>query len=296
MKKKYTFEYHVGGNDLDARKNKADYVFGFSYGKLLYKGKTNFQSIELYQTPLWGKLLKLDGFFQTSELDEFFYHEAVVQTALCSNSKPENVLVIGGGDGGILKNVLKHKCVKKVTLVEIDGEVVKFSKKYLSFVCGDAFKDKRTKIVIGDGLKFVNECKENFDVIILDLTDPVGPAKALYTKSFYNSLKKLLNKGGVVAMHLDLCLTRPSISKGIYKNLKSVFKCVSPFYSFVPMYGGLMAFAICSETVLANTIKANEIEKRLRLRKVSNLKLYNGKVHEALFALPNYLKKLFTIN
>ena len=296
MKKKYTLEYHVGGNDLEANKNKADYVFGFSYNKLLYKGKTKFQTIELYQTPLWGKLLKLDGFFQTSERDEFFYHEVVTHTTLCSHPNPRKVLIIGGGDGGILKNVLKHKCVKEVTLVEIDGEVIDFSKKYLSFVCGEAFKDNRVKVIVGDGLKFVGETEEKFDVVILDLTDPVGPAKALYTRVFYSAIKKLVGKGGVLALHMELFLTRPRVSQKIYRNLRSVYKCVAPFISFVPLYGGMQAFAVCSEEIQADRIGCQQIEKRLKFRKVKDLKLYNGKVHEAMFALPNYLKKLFSIN
>ncbi len=293
MPKEYTYEYHAVGDKMEGANVPFDYVFGFAYNKILYTGQTKFQKIELFDTPLFGKMLKLDGQFQTSEKDEFFYHEMQVHVPMCSHPKPEKVLIIGAGDGGILKNVLMHKTVKKAVMVEIDAGVVEFSMKYLTAVCGNAFKDKRAQVIIGDGKKFVEETKDKFDVIILDLTDPIGPSKALYTREFYQKLSGLLNKNGLLQLHDELVITRPKISKQVYDSLASVFKHVKPSTNYVPLYGTLMAFCTCSQDVDASKIKASEAEKRLRARGVNNLKMYNGEWHEAVFKLPNYLKKLY---
>ncbi|MEW6407464.1 MAG: polyamine aminopropyltransferase [Patescibacteria group bacterium] len=292
---KYTLEYHPTGKILEGKKAKNNYVYGFAYDKLLYKGKTKYQNIELYDTPWLGKLLKLDGYFQTSEKDEFFYHEAMTHPAMFTHPKPQKILIIGGGDCGILKNILLHKTVKKVIMVEIDREVIEFSRKYLNFVNNGSYKSKRAKIIIGDGKKFVKKTKEKFDVIISDLTDPAGLSKALYTTSFYKTVVKHLNKNGIFMTHLDMVFTRPELSKWVYKNLKSVFKFCAPIVSYVPLYGTLMAFSINSNFINASKIKAQLVEKRLKARGVKNLKWYSPKMHEAIFALPPYLEKLFKI-
>lgn len=295
MTPRYTYEYHPTGKILDGPLSKIDYVYGFAYKKLLYSSQTAYQKIEVYDTALFGKLLKLDGFFQTSEKEEFFYHELMVHPAMCSHPNPENVLIIGGGDGGILKNVLRHQNVKKAVMVEIDGEVIKMSKKYLPSVSEKAFEDKRTQLIIGDGNKFIKETKDKFDVIIADLTDPLGPSKSLYAKNFYNKISSLLNKNGLFQLHTELCVTRPELSRQIYKNLKYCFKYAAPCAHYIPLYGGLMGFSTNSDYTDVSKIKAEIIEKRLRERKVKNLQLYNGKFHEALFALPNFLKKLYAV-
>lgn len=290
---RYTYERHPAGKILNGPRSRIDYIYGFACKKLLYSSKSAYQKIEIYDTHLFGKVLKLDDFFQTSEKEEFFYHELMVHPAMCSHPNPEKILIIGGGDGGILKNVLRYKNVKKAIMVEIDGEVVKASKKYLPSVSENAFENKRTQLIIGDGNKFIKETKEKFDVIIADLTDPLGPSKNLYAKKFYNKISGLLDKNGVFQLHLEFCVTRPELSRQIYKNLKSCFKYAAPYAHYIPLYGGLMGFSINSNYIDASEIKAEIIEKRLKERKVKNLKLYNGKFHEALFALPIFLKKLY---
>lgn len=292
-KTKYTFEYHPTGKILEGKKAKNNYVYGFAYDKLLYKGKTKFQKIELFNTPFVGKLLKLDGFFQTSEKDEFFYHEAMTHPAMSAHPKPQKVLIIGGGDGGILKNVLLYNTVKKAVIVEIDKEVVDFSKKYLKFVHKNSYNDKRTKIFIGDGKNFIENTPEKYDIIISDLTDPIGPSKALYTANFYKTITRHLNKNGIFMTHLDMVFTRPELSKWIYVNLKSAFKFCVPFVSYVPLYGTLMAFSISSNFIDVKKINKQIIRKRLKNRGVKNLKWYSPKIHEAIFTLPPYLEKLF---
>lgn len=247
----------------------------------------------MFDTPLFGKLLKLDGQFQTSEKDEFFYHEMQVHVPMCSHPRPEKVLIIGAGDGGILKNVLMYKTVKKAVMVEIDAGVVEFSMKYLQSVCGNAFKDKRAQVIIGDGKRFVDKTADKFDVIILDLTDPLGPSKALYTKEFYQKLSKLLNKKGIMQLHIEMCVPHMQISKLIHDRLASVFKYAKPSASYVPLYGGLMAFCTNSQDIDVSKINPKLVEKRLKERGIKNLKLYNGEFHSGVFKLPNFLKKMY---
>lgn len=293
MAKEYTYEYHAVGNKMEGAGVNFDYVFGFAYDKILYTGQTKYQKIELFDTPLFGKMLKLDGQFQTSEKDEFFYHEMQVHVPMCAHPKPEKVLIIGAGDGGILKNVLMHKIVKKAVMVEIDAGVVEFSMKYLKSICGNAFKDKRAQVIIGDGKKFAEETQDKFDVIILDLTDPIGPSKALYTKEFYKKLSGLLNKNGILQLHIELCITRPKITQQVQANLASIFKYSMPSTCYVPLYGTLMAFCTNSQDVDATKVTAAMVEKRLKERGVNDLKMLNGEFYAAVFKLPNFLKKLF---
>lgn len=292
-KQKHTFEYHTTGKEMEGKNINHNYVYGFAYNKLLYKGKTKYQNIELYDTPWLGKLLKLDGFFQTSECDEFFYHEAMTHPAMCSHPAPKNILIIGGGDGGIMKNVLFHSSVKKVQMAEIDKGVVDFSKKYLSCVSGTAFIDKRAEVIIGDGKKFVEESREKYDLVISDLTDPVGPSKALYTPEFYREIGRRLTKDGIFMTHLDMATTRPEMSKWIYDNLGKAYKYRSVFVSYVPLYGSLMAFCISSNAINARVVKPEIIKKRLAARGIKNLKWYSPEMHASIFTLPPYLKRLF---
>ncbi|MCK5179257.1 MAG: bis-aminopropyl spermidine synthase family protein, partial [Candidatus Omnitrophica bacterium] len=149
-------------------------------GKLLYKKKTSYQDMQIYDTQRFGKLLLLDGAIQTTEKDEFIYHEMITHPVLFMHPKPENILVIGGGDGGVLREVLKHR-VKKVILVEIDEKVIKFSERYFPSLSKGAFRNSRVKIVIEDGAKFIRETKEKFDIVIVDSPDPVGVAKVLFS-------------------------------------------------------------------------------------------------------------------
>lgn len=289
-----TLEYQSTGKAIEGKKANKNYVFGFAYKKLLYSGKTKFQKIELFDTPWMGKLLKLDRCFQTSEKDDFFYHEAMTHPAMSAHHMPKNILIIGGGDGGILKNVIWHKSVKSVKLVEIDEGVIRFSKEYLKSIHQNSLSDVKAKIIIGDGKKFIEKTKEKFDIIIADLTDPIGPAKALYTREFYKKVSTRLCKNGIFSSHLDLVTTRPQLSRWIYQNLRAAFKFARPFVSYIPLYGSLMAFCINSNFLDAKNVDAKIIKNRLTNRHVPNLKWYSSKMHQAMFVLPPYLEKLFS--
>lgn len=167
--------------------------------ELLFDSKTEHQRLQLFESKAFGRVLTLDSVVQTTESDEFIYHEMMAHLPILAHGKAKRVLIIGGGDGGMAEEVLKHKSVEHVTMVEIDAGVVEFSKQYLPNICRQAFDDPRLNLVIADGAKFVAETDERFDVAIIDSTDPIGPAEVLFTEAFYGNVKRCLNEGGVVA-------------------------------------------------------------------------------------------------
>lgn len=268
------------------------YCFGFKQEKLLYQGKTDFQDIELAKTTLFGNTLKLDGFFQTSEGDEFFYHETLAHPALLAHPCPKRVLVIGGGDGGIVREVLKHQTVTKVTLAELDKGVIDFSKKYLKKIVGNAFSNSRAEILVADGKKYIEASKEKFDVILIDLTDPVGPARPLFEVPFYNTIKNHLNKNGLVATQSEPPVFKPQVVKWVNSNLRRVFTYVHPYLNYIPLYGTIWSFTMAGRDFSPALIPATTIAKRMKARGIKNLKWFTPEMYPGLFHLPPYVKKL----
>ncbi|MDR2694467.1 MAG: hypothetical protein LBB74_09690, partial [Chitinispirillales bacterium] len=187
-------------------------AFGYFYTikKTLRRASTKYQKIELVETDEFGRVLLIDGITQVAERNEFMYHEPMVHPAFVCHPNPENVLVVGGGDGGILREALKYPSVKRVELAELDGGVVSFSKKYLADVHGGCFDDPRVRVNITDGRKFTEEHPGEFDVIIMDMTDPFGPSTMLYTKEFYRLARRAMRDGaGVYIMHSESPVARP---------------------------------------------------------------------------------------
>lgn len=268
------------------------FIFGYKYNKILYRKKTPFQEIEIIDTPLFGRTLRLDNFFQTSEGDEFFYHEPLIHVPLISHPRPERVLIIGGGDGGSLREVLKHSTVKKAILAEIDEEVVFASKKYLKNISKGSFDNPRAEVYLGDGKKFVEQTKEKFDAVILDLTDPTGPAVELFRTPFYKTIAERLTERGIVSLQSESPIVTKKIFIDIIKNLKKVFKIVRPFLIYVPLYGSLWSITLASNTLDPAALKTSVIAKRLQQRKIRDLKWYNPATHQRLFILPPYLEKM----
>ncbi|UPT76168.1 MAG: polyamine aminopropyltransferase [Elusimicrobiota bacterium] len=184
----------------------------FRLKKRLFKGRSKFQTVEVVETAGHGRLLLIDGMTMVSERDEFVYHEMIAHPALFTHPRPRNVLVIGGGDGGTVREVLKHRSVKSCTLVEIDGLVVEASRKYIPQTA-KALSDRRATVRIEDGVKFVAETKEKFDVVIVDSTEPFGPAKELFGPSFYRNVKRILTKDGIVVSQAGSPSTRSARSR-----------------------------------------------------------------------------------
>lgn len=256
---------------------------GFKIKRKLDSTKSPFQKIEIYDTFSFGRALFLDGILQTIEKDEFIYHEMLCHLPLFSHPNPKRVLIVGGGDGGALEEVLKHK-IEKVWLVEIDKKVIEFSQKYLFSISKGAFEDKRTEIIIGDGKEFIKNYQNFFDVIILDLSEPLGPAKDLISLKFYRRLKKTLKKNGLISVQSGSFDAQPKLVALIYKRLKKIFPSVKIHRAFVPSYVGEWGFTIASENDLEK-LSFKNLEKKFKKLNL-NLKYYSPEIHFASGVLP----------
>ena len=269
--------------------------FGYFYTikKSLLKEKTKYQEIELVDTDEFGKVLLLDEITQVAEKNDYDYHETMVHPALCSHPKPQSILVIGGGDGGILREVLKHLSVKRATIAEIDDGVIAFSKKYLSSVNNGCFEDSRVIVNIVDGRKFVEAHKGEFDIVIMDMTDPFGPSKMLYTKEFFKAVKRSLkDSNGIFVMHSESPVSRPEAFTCIQKTLRSVFTNVNPMYLYIHMYAVLWSITLSSEKINASLIKPAAVDKRLAKNNLNGLHVYNGATHVSMQVEFPYIRQI----
>ena len=247
--------------------------------------QSDFQHIQIFETAELGKMMMLDSIVQFTEFDEFAYQEMMTHPAMMVHPNPEKVLIIGGGDGGVAREVARHKCVKEIHQCEIDGMVVEMCKKFVpSMSCG--FDDPRMHLVIGDGLKFVSEHKNEFDVIIVDSTDPIGPGEALFGRNFYNSVHAALRENGVVASQSESIYLYKDIVTRLYGFTKELFAYNGYAFISVPTYpSGAIGVCVAS--------KANPVDKPLRTldpQLAATLKYYTPEIHTAAFQLPAFTK------
>ncbi len=250
----------------------------------LHLERSKYQNIALLDTDQFGRMLVLDGAIQTTIKDEFVYHEMITHIPLFSHPNPKRVAVIGGGDGGTIREILKHKSVERATLVEIDERVVEVARKYLPEI-STALDDDRTEVRIEDGIGFVKNHRGKFDVIIVDSTDPVGPAVGLFTKEFYKSIHGALKDDGIFVAQTESPFYNGELIASIYKDVKSVFGITKLFLCNVPTYpGGLWCFTLGSKIYDPEKIGAIDT-------KGFNCKYYNKTMHRAAFALPGFLKQ-----
>ena len=254
--------------------------------------QTKFQKIEIYETPYYGRMFRLDGYNMTSEREEFVYHENLVHPALTAHAAPRKVLVIGGGDGGSSEEALKHPSVEQVTMCEIDEDVIRVAKEHFFAVHRGAFDNPRLRVVIGDGMKFIRETQERFDLIALDLNDPMGPAQPLYSTEFFHQCRTALAPGGALVLHIGAPVARPERVADIAQRLNGVFRIVRPYTMCVPLYGAQWAMAVCSDKLDPKALTADEIDRRIEHRRLQDLRFYNGETHEGVFALPNFIRDL----
>lgn len=257
----------------------------------LYSKKSEFQKVDVYDTEHLGKTLFNDDLLMTCERDEFVYHEMITHVPLLSHPNPETVLIIGGGDGGTAREVLKHSTVKKVVMVEIDPLVIEASKEHL-LVTACELENERLELIIDDGVKHVKEASENtYDVVLVDSTDPIGPAAPLFNESFYSDVKKCLKSDGIVVSQCENPFLMLETQKLLLKIKSRLFDKVNLYnYSNITYPSGLWSFSYASKTISPNN--------KLREDKfLDNLKYYNHEVHRAAFCLPQFqkqaLKELF---
>ena len=268
-----------------------DLALGFQIKKKLLTKKTPFQKIEICQTDRFGRVLFLDGIVQTTEKDEFVYHEMIVHLPLFLHPCPKKVLIIGGGDGGALREVLRHP-VKQVHLVEIDKEVIKASERFLSKINRGSFKNKRAKIHIEDGLKFIKKYQNEFDIVIIDSSDPIGPAKKLFSLGFYRDIKKALKSDGILVAESGSAFLQTNELKNNWQNTKKVFPSANVYFADIPTYtGGLYGFIIGSKKINLVKVNPKQIEKKYQAMKLKT-KYYDPQIHFASFIWPNYIKKI----
>src|SRR3989338_9015718 len=208
--------------------------------KTLYSGKTEYQSMEILETGSYGKCLILDGKMQSTEVDEFIYHEALVHPAMLTHPKPESVFIVGGGEGATLREVLRHKTVKRAVMVDIDKEVVDRCRELLPEYHQGAFDDPRAELRYMDARKYLEETSEVFDVIIIDISEPVeeGPAYLLYTKEFYDLVFERLSEGGLIALQAGTTAIHYLLNfSAVCHTLKAVFPIVTPYHASLPSFG-----------------------------------------------------------
>jgi spermidine synthase len=262
----------------------------FAIDELLFKDKTEHQDLILFKNNDFGTTLALDGAIQLTQKDEFVYHEMLVQVPFFTHGQIKKVLVVGGGDGGIIREVLRHKQVERVVLVELDRSVVEFSKKHLPFLSQGAFDDPRLEVVIQDGMQYVNESSETFDLVICDSPDPIGEAKNLFTYKFYKGCHDRLNPGGVFVNHVGVPLMQPEEIIDVNKSLKQLFKEINYYFVAVPTYvGGVMGFTFASDAKINTSLETLQ-ERYAPFKDI--LRYYTPEVHLGAFAMPKFIQDM----
>ncbi|MEM2208043.1 MAG: polyamine aminopropyltransferase [Sulfolobales archaeon] len=258
---------------------------------VLVSKKSRYQQIDVVDTEEFGRVLVLDGLVQSAEVDEFYYHESLVHPAMILHPNPQKVLILGGGEGATLREVLKHNTVERAVMVDIDEEVVKVSRDYLTSWHSGAFDNPRSTIVIEDGRTFVEGLKERFDVIVMDLTDPYGPeiAQALYREEFIERLHEVLTDDGVLSTQAGTSFFYPEEYDELHRTLSKAFKKVASFSVWIPSFGYSCNFIVASKTKGLSEITEDEVDRTLKVRGVTT-KFISGKVIRALLDLPRYRK------
>ena len=255
------------------------------------------QDVVVFRNPLFGVVMALDNVVQTTTGDEFIYHEMMTHVPILAHGDAKRVLIIGGGDGGILRHVLMHKKVSHVTMVEIEPRVIELTQRYMPQICGEAFDDPRANIVIDDGCKFVKESTEAFDVIIVDSTDPEGPGKVLFTPEFYADCKARLTPGGVMVTQSGVPFSQPQTLCDCTVNLAKSFADVTFYMAAIPTYiSGAMALGFATDNKALRQVDVATLRSRLADSQVGECGYYTPDVHRAAFALPRYVENLIENN
>jgi len=261
----------------------------FVMDEVLFEVDTDHQHLVIFNNGQWGTVMALDGVIQTTEKDEFVYHEMMVHVPMLAHGAAKKVLIIGGGDGGILREVLKHQNVESVTQVEIDQQVIDMCVQYLPNHSAGAYNNPKANIVIADGVDFVNECTEKFDVIISDSTDPMGPGEVLFTSRFYQGIKNCLNEDGVFVAQNGVSFMQTEEVTTTFNRLSPLFAEASFYSGAVPTYvGGIMTFAWATDNLALKNVSLETIEARYKAANLST-RFYTPAVHKGSFALPQYV-------
>jgi spermidine synthase len=265
-----------------------DWAQRMRVSEILYRDKTEHQDLIVFETPHWGRVLALDGVVQTTTADEFIYHEMLVHVPVLAHGAVGEVLIVGGGDGGCLREALRHPGIRRVTQVEIDAGVIAFCRQYLPSLSDGAYDSPRANVVIADGARFARECSERFDVVIVDSTDPQGPGAVLFTEDFYRDARRLLRPGGIMATQCGNPSMRPDELEFTQARQRGAgFAHVDYFFAAVPTYvGGSMALGFATDDPEKGSVAAERIAAV-----PPGLRYYTPAVHAASFAHPAWMKQ-----
>ena len=264
----------------------------FTVEEIYYENKSDHQRIIIFHNSKFGRIMALDGVVQTTERDEFIYHEMLTHIPIFTHGTVKNVLIIGGGDGGMLREVLRHKTIPSVSMVEIDQAVVEMCRQYLPNHSQGAFDDTRLNLVIADGAEFVKNSKDKFDVIIVDSTDPIGPGEVLFAQDFYRDCKRLMTENSIIVTQNGVAFIQPDEIENTVKCFSSIFKLHHFYTAAVPTYsGGLMAFGFGTDDIESLNIPLETLKERYKSANFST-RYYNPEIHKASFALPQFILDL----
>lgn len=228
--------------------------------KTLHVEQTEFQHLAMIETEAFGRMLVLDGMVQTSVVDEFVYHEMIAHPALYTHPNPKNVLVIGGGDGGTIREIIKHPSVEKATLVEIDGRIIELSKQYLPEIAVALTGEPKVEVKVEDGIKHINESKNTYDVILVDSTEPVGPAVGLFSQDFYQGIYDALKEDGLMVAQTESPFFNGDLITSVNKRLRNIFPYVKTYLASIPTYpSGLWSFTMGSKKYKIEDVDINNL-------------------------------------
>jgi spermidine synthase len=261
--------------------------------QVYYAGRTRFQSVGVIRTPVLGKMLILDGDTQSAQSDERIYHESLVHPAMAAAADRSDVLILGGGEGATLREVLRYPGVRRCTMVDIDGEVVELCKQYLPEWSNGAFDDSRSRVIIGDALKFLADDPDRYGVIISDLTEPLedSPSNPLFCDDVFRNIKTRLADGGVYVLQASTAgLHNMSLHAKMSRTLRKYYRYVASFYTHVPAFDNDWAFIICSDRTDPALLDEHAVDEYCAQLQGENV-FYDGVTHRRIFALPLYLRR-----
>jgi spermidine synthase len=271
-----------------------DFFQLYRLDEVLYDGRTKYQSVRVVRTRAFGTCLVLDGKIQSSERDEYIYHEALVQPAMIAHPGPETVFIAGGGEGATLREALACKTVKRAVMVDIDKGVTALSRKYLPALSGGAFENNRAELHHVDARQYLENSEDKYDIIIIDLPDPMekGPAYLLFTQEFYRTVLDRLTETGLIAVQAGSGSPIDLLNfTAVNNTLKSVFPIVVPYIAYVPCYGGQWGFCLASRHNDPSGLTAEEVNNKIASRGLGGLRFYDGATHRNMFSLPKYVRE-----
>ena len=268
-----------------------DFQQRLQISKILFETRTQFQHLMIFENPRFGRVMALDGIVQTTEGDEFCYHEMLAHVPILAHGAVRRVAIIGGGDGGALEEVLKHE-VERAILVEIDVGVVEICREFLPSISGTAFDDPRHELIIADGIQFMKETDETFDVIIVDSTDPDGPSVPLFSQAFYGDCCDRLSERGILVTQSGVTFMQEHEARETHSRMSPLFADATLYLTQVPTYGaGYMTLGWGCRDVEPRRTTLEEIDRRFAATAIET-RYYSPAVHVASFALPNYIEAL----